>query len=531
MREKLCLAFHGLLCRLGVRSISGQFSFAFSLIIVLSGTSTFALYTSMQHSANTINIAGRQRMLSQRVAKEALLTSYGAQDPEAALATIALFEDSHTQLIAGDTENKISKPYDNDILQQLLLVKNLWQTYKTHIIQQQNNPTQQSLNAIKAQSPIILKEMNKAVGMITVASNANTTRLIYIAGACSLGILLVVLASQFLGLHWLIVQIRLLRARLIQSSQGDFSHAITSPCGNNEIGEMFNAYNKMVEQMKEVIQSLKTTTHHLTSQACQLTQSAKSSNQNLDQQNHEIGMVSSALGQMSSTTSDVANNAQKATDVVTQSHHKIQSSCAHVAEAAVNMQQLNNNMDKATQVLQKLDSESQHIGSVLTVITNIAEQTNLLALNAAIEAARAGEQGRGFAVVADEVRTLASRTQESTEEIQAIIEQLQSKSADAVSVMQASNEQTSVSKKQIDDAGQELNAVLENAQHIIDMTASIAAAAKQQSVATTEIDRSMVSINNSSTHSSQTTAQLLTTATALEDDATALEKITAVLKA
>jgi methyl-accepting chemotaxis protein len=152
-------------------------------------------------------------------------------------------------------------------------------------------------------------------------------------------------------------------------------------------------------------------------------------------------------------------------------------------------------VEKAAGVIQQLEGESKNIGSVLDVIKSIAEQTNLLALNAAIEAARAGEQGRGFAVVADEVRTLAGRTQESTSEIEEMITRLQSGANNAVKVMEEGKDMTQVGVEQAASAGEALQTINEAVTKISDMNTQIASAAEEQSAVTEEINRSIVNIN------------------------------------
>lgn len=530
MRTHLAAAFNSTLRGLGFRSIKAQFTLAFCLVIALSGVSTAALYASFKENANTINLAGRQRMLSQRVAKEALLSTESEASKSNALATIALFEQTHQQLLKGDNAANVEPPANEAIYQQLNKTGSVWQDYKQAILEHLENPGHRSAAAIEAKSPIVLQEMNAAVGMMTESARKNALRPIIIAVVCSACIFMIMVVTLLLGLHWLMAQVRLLRKKLNEASAGDFAATINEHCSKNEIGDMFDAFNNMQNALRALVGKTQTLSLHLNEQATSLNSAADRSSRGLDQQNLELGMVSSASTEMSSTVQEVARNAQNTADQASLALSAAKEGQQVVSSSASAMNQLSGNMKSAVSVLKELDAKSQQIGTVLTVITGIAEQTNLLALNAAIEAARAGEQGRGFAVVADEVRTLASRTQESTEEIRTIIEQLQDQSASAVAAMETSNTQANHSSQQIQAASQALTNMLHAAENILAMTASIATAAKQQSAAATEIDRSVASIASNAQATVDLTREVGSTAKVLAEDAHSLDKLTRHLK-
>lgn len=530
MRMHLAAAFNSMLRGLGFRSIKAQFTLAFSLVIALSGITTLALYASFKENAHTINMAGRQRMLSQKVAKEALLANNSREAKAAAEATIALFEQTHQQLLKGDASANIEPPATPEIHQQLTKTANLWQDYKRTILTHLDSPGISTANDIEAKSPVVLKEMNAAVGMIAASARERALRPIVIATICSISILLIMIVTLMLGLYWLMAQVKLLRQKLSDAGNGDFAASISEPCSQNEIGSMFEAFNRMQNTLRDLVGKTQTLSAHLSEQTTSLSSAAERSSQGLDQQNLELGMVSSASTEMSSTVQEVARNAQNTADQAGLALSAAKEGQQVVASSAQAMNQLSNNMKSAVSVLKQLDAKSQQIGTVLTVITGIAEQTNLLALNAAIEAARAGEQGRGFAVVADEVRTLASRTQESTEEIRTIIEQLQDQSASAVAAMETSNTQANHSSEQIQAASEAITNMLRAAENILTMTASIASAAKQQSEAASEIDRSVAGIASSAQATVDLTRQVGSTAKVLANNTHALDKLTRNLK-
>ena len=209
------------------------------------------------------------------------------------------------------------------------------------------------------------------------------------------------------------------------------------------------------------------------------------------------------MNEMNATVHDVAQNASSAADAARAADEAANEGRNVVQTTVQAIDRLASEVEQANGVIGKLKQESEQIGSVLDVIRNIADQTNLLALNAAIEAARAGEQGRGFAVVADEVRSLASRTQESTQEIQQMMERLQNGTGEAVRVMHSSQEKTreTVAKAQL--AGTSLESIKASVSTIHAMNTQIASAAEEQGVVANEINRSVVNIADISKKTAQ----------------------------
>ena len=216
----------------------------------------------------------------------------------------------------------------------------------------------------------------------------------------------------------------------------------------------------------------------------------------VDQQQSETTQVATAMEEMTSTVQEVARNAIKASEAAASADTEAVSSKAIINEAVKGINLLASEVENAALVIKELESDSNSIGEVLSVIQGIAEQTNLLALNAAIEAARAGEQGRGFAVVADEVRTLASRTQNSTLEIQKTIERLQARAEQAVKVMENGKVQANVSVQQAASSGTAITTISQKIDTISDMIHQIASAAEEQTAVAEEINRNISNINH-----------------------------------
>ncbi len=231
----------------------------------------------------------------------------------------------------------------------------------------------------------------------------------------------------------------------------------------------------------------------------------------------------SAIHQMSATVGDVANHTSEAAAIAHTAMSEFNAGQNEVRKTQASIKLLADKVAEAAEVINHLSEDSRQIGSVLDVIQGIAEQTNLLALNAAIEAARAGEQGRGFAVVADEVRNLARRTQESTRQIQAVIEKMQGSSVKAVTVMNEGKTQAELSVEQATCAGDSLNAINQSVTLISDMNTQIATAAEEQSVVAAEINRNFSQITSAAVQAELEACKITAASQQLEQLAKTLE--------
>ncbi len=220
----------------------------------------------------------------------------------------------------------------------------------------------------------------------------------------------------------------------------------------------------------------------------------------IDNQNREIEQVATAMNEMTATVCDIAKNTSNTADATHNAGAQANEGKEIVQSAIDHINKLSNEVENAVVKISMLAQDSKEIGNIVNVITEIAEQTNLLALNAAIEAARAGEQGRGFAVVADEVRTLASRTQEATHEISGMISKLQHSADTVAEVMKVGQTSASLSVEKAGDAGESLNQITSAVDTISQMTTQIAAAAEEQSAVSEEINRNIIRISDLSEH-------------------------------
>jgi methyl-accepting chemotaxis protein len=272
---------------------------------------------------------------------------------------------------------------------------------------------------------------------------------------------------------------------------------------DDELGELSSGVNELTDKLRHILKEISLDSQQLSSAAEQTSVISEKSNESIMQQKEQTGMIATAMTQMSSTVDEVAKRANSTLSEVKKANKETLDGKAVVQNSINTINTLATELDEACKVIDKLDEYSTNIGAVLDVIRGIADQTNLLALNAAIEAARAGEQGRGFAVVADEVRTLASKTQESTSEIQEMIERLQSGTREAVEVMQESREEAKNSVEKTALAGESLSQITKAVNTINDMSSHIASAAEEQSSVSVEMSRNINRISDMADQTSQ----------------------------
>ncbi|MDR7026382.1 methyl-accepting chemotaxis protein [Pseudomonas peli] len=276
----------------------------------------------------------------------------------------------------------------------------------------------------------------------------------------------------------------------IASGDGDLTRTLDTQ-GNDELSALSRHFNAFTEKLRQVIKHSLDSAGQLDAAARNLGDVAGQSQQHSEQQSQQMELVATAINEVTYGVQDVAKNAEHAaTEVHTAEEQALQGQ-QNIEGSLRQINALSATIDQAVTVIQALAQESTQIGSVLEVIRSIAEQTNLLALNAAIEAARAGEQGRGFAVVADEVRLLAQRTQKSTAEIQVMIERLQGNSEAAVKVINDSSQASQLTIEQARQAGTSLTLIASGLRNLSGLNASIASATLQQSHVVEDINQNV----------------------------------------
>ncbi len=337
-------------------------------------------------------------------------------------------------------------------------------------------------------------EINSDISKQMAASSSTGKKIIFI--------LMATLVFIILAIHFVYKIVIAKKLAVLDSSINDLatgSSDLTQRLderGSDEISHLAKGFNQFLENHRVFIKEISGAAQHLSDSSIEMSSITAQAKEDSAEQKSQITMVATAVNEMATTIQEVANNTSTADSSAREARNETSAGLQVVEENIRITNTLSDEIEKASEVIHSLKADSESIGSVLDVIRGISEQTNLLALNAAIEAARAGEHGRGFAVVADEVRTLASRTQESTVEIQEMIERLQQGTDSAVTVMAQGINTVGESVKQATQTGENLKSITAAVTNISDINTQIASAVEEQSAVAEEINRNVLAVDN-----------------------------------
>jgi len=341
---------------------------------------------------------------------------------------------------------------------------------------------------------------------------------------------LVILALIALTVWWMVTRFmkRIIRLnnmmRDIAEGEGDLTKRITK-LQDDEIGDLVDHFNLFIDKIQALVKETIAITHHVSDSSQVASTSSSETYDIVEEQKQQIDLVATAANEMAQTSKEMANSAEHAKDYASKAGSQAEEGAKVVNLASEGIDRLSNEINSATDVVKKLRENSESIGEVLNVIRAIAEQTNLLALNAAIEAARAGEQGRGFAVVADEVRTLASRTQDSTANIQSIIEELQQSASTAESVMESSSAEANKSVELNSRVQEVLNEVTQAFSVIQDQAEEIVNGVSQQANVAEDVSRNIENVRMLSDTTVEGTGKMINSLAGLSDNAKQLNQV------
>lgn len=368
----------------------------------------------------------------------------------------------------------------------------------------QKGPGKSIMDALRVKLNEIIDAEEVLIGIRSKEQEATSS---FAIGFTLIGTLIAIgigIAVALLVSRGILIPVKATNDILKDIAEGDGDLTIRVPVNTkDEIGELGINFNIFIDKLQKIIKEIAGSTAQLAAAAEEMAAVTEQTSAGVESQKQETEMVASAITEMTATVQEVASNAEGASNAASEADIEAKKGNDVVASTIVAITELAREVESSADVLEKLKGDSENIGAVLDVIKGVAEQTNLLALNAAIEAARAGEQGRGFAVVADEVRTLAQRTQESTSEIEKLIAALQNGAEQAVTVMTQSRDRAGSTVDKAQDAGSALTSITHAVEAILSMNTQIATAAEEQTSVSEEINRNVVNIQ---TISEQTAA-------------------------
>lgn len=426
-----------------------------------------------------------------------------------------------TSLI-GSLENQTLIQNDNNIQALLVQLKQFQQEQESlvdtlnRLATTDQRITEQAINVAQASAKLLTIQQDH---MRLDSSRAESIILLVTLAGLVLGIVFAIMITR-----GIVNPLGLLVRQANRIAEGDLSQDIKHQ-RQDELGQLMDQMQHMTLNLRQLVGELHQSATHIASSAEELSSVSEQSRSGVNQQRMELEQVSTAMNEMAATVQEVARHAETAFGSARTADGEASDGDQKVTLTISQIGKLSDDIRESLQTINQLEAESLNIGSILDVIKGVAEQTNLLALNAAIEAARAGEQGRGFAVVADEVRALAQRTQQATSEIETLILGLQKKAQESVTMMEESTAMAQETVTIANEAGASIHAITRSVSDIQQMNSQIATAAEEQSTVAEEINRSVFSIREVSDHSAASTEQTAASSAELARQGSELQRL------
>ncbi|MBF0560188.1 MAG: CZB domain-containing protein, partial [Nitrospirae bacterium] len=467
--------------------ISTGLKIIISVLLLFSLISTLAIFIllgRMDSDANVVNYAGRQRAITQRLPKMVYAKQHGSDTGDNIKQLTERMDRIVKGLLNGDTEWKLPKVNDERFISKMNETETAWHKYKETIDKAQNNPD--ALGEMYAESEPILKLTDDVTTLAATVAEGK------VKAVKMVQIVFFILNALILCYIWIasrkqvVKPLSALKDHVNSVADGDLR--VTVDCdSSNEVGELSHSMSKMIDSFSNAINDIIVSAGHVVSTVDMLRVRAEKTADGAKTQSGQAQQIAAAAEEMSQTIIDIARNASVASETSAEAMHTAESG-KEVADGAVTtVNKVYTSTVELSTMVEKLNARVGEIGGIVTVIKDIADQTNLLALNAAIEAARAGEQGRGFAVVADEVRKLAERTIKATTEISEKIGAVQDESHQTANSMNEAATEVTNATEYIRKVGDSLIHIVDSVQNVRTQITQIATAVDEQSAASEEV--------------------------------------------